>query len=668
MKLYHLTSLLSKPRARSRALLILAALSLVPSSRAQPSLVVEKPHHLESQRFHYQKAKSALSADNTAVFEEHLDKLGDYPLKQYLEYAKIRKSFIKYPFNEVDQFFVDYPGSFLETRLRTNLLHFLASRKKWSDFLRYYDEQRASTSLNCHAIYAQLRLSKTDESKEALFSQVTSLWNVGKSQPNACDPLFALWKKAGHQTEEIVWSRFNKLMANRETRFARYLTNHMSKLKPKAELYLQLHSNPNIVAKRELFSNHDLPTQQMIAHGIRRLAHQKPLEALSHWEMYEAQQLFPKELIKDTKLYVIKRLIRGGHANEAQQLLSYSHSLRKSNLVEEILREALAEQDWKRFADGLQLLEPALRYSERWLYWAARAQTQLKRRLPDYAPSQQIYESLAGKRSFYGFLASDFLKKQYTLLDESQVVESSELAEIADLPGMKRARELWLIGSTTEAKAEWLHLSSSLDTAGLLAVGHLAKDWGWYNTGIQAMISGNLWNELTVRFPLAYRDEIFQIATDATVEPTLIYAIARQESAFDSLAKSPVGAMGLMQLMPATARFTAKKAGIEHKQTTDLLDATHNMRLGSEYLSHLLQKFNGNRILVAAAYNAGPHRVNRWLSEVGKERPVDIWIETIPFKETRHYVQNILCFSVIYSYRLGAPKSFLSNKEAKQYL
>ena len=176
------------------------------------------------------------------------------------------------------------------------------------------------------------------------------------------------------------------------------------------------------------------------------------------------------------------------------------------------------------------------------------------------------------------------------------------------------------------------------------------------------------WLSAKEGLPLAYREEIAKIALDMQLEPTFIYAIARQESAFDAAARSPVGAMGLMQLMPQTALYTAKKSGIKHANTKDLLKAEHNMRLGGLYLNHLLQTFKGNRILAAAAYNAGPSRVNRWLSEQGKEKPVDVWIETIPYKETRHYVQNVLCFSVIYGYRLGQPTMFLSEAEAKQYL
>lgn len=618
---------------------------------------------LASQRFHYQKAKAALALHNDSEFETHMTQLGDYPLKQYLEFAQIRNNFKSLPFAQLDDFFTKYPDSFLETRLRANLLHFLASRQRWKDYLNYYSVKMGSLILQCHYLHARIKTGDTQALEE-----VGQLWDVGKSQPSECDPLFKTWQAAGQLSQELVWSRFHHAMENNNLSFARFLSRSLTDAKPLADLYLQVYQNPKLITERNKFEKHDLATQQIISHGIKRLAVKDPLEALYHWEMYESQQLFPTELIRDTKLNIVKRLIRGGHAKAAQTLLNFSHALRHQDLVEEIAREALAELDWQRLAEALTLLDNENQNSERWQYWAARIQEELKTPLPGYESPAKIYQQLAQNRSFYGFLASDKLEQGYSLVDFSQPLEATVLAAVGQLGAMQRAYELWLTGNSTEAKAEWLHLSRSLSDDQLLAAGQLARDWGWYNTGIQAMISGNYWNQLTVRFPLAYQDEIYRIAQDTQVEPTLIYAIARQESAFDELALSPVGAMGLMQLMPQTALFTAKKSGIEHSRKNQLLDAEHNMRLGGFYLNHLLQRFDGNRILAAAAYNAGPHRVSRWLSEQGKERPVDVWIETIPYKETRHYVQNILCFSVIYGYRLGQPTAFLSAEEAKRFL
>lgn len=630
------------------------------SAIAQPQGVDDA---LASQRFHYQKAKSALAKNNLDDYQKHYQQLGNYPLKQYLEFAQLRDRFAQTTTEEVNRFLLQYPNSFLSSRLRAYYLHYLAHRDRWEEFVTLYDHTVESLKLSCHAVFARI-----ETGDKSAFEDIAELWNVGKSQPKECDPAFQAWRDAGHMSEDIVLSRFAKAMHANETQLAQYLTRFLKKNQLAAERFLQVHRNPVLITRRQNFQAQDDITQQTISHGIKRLARKEPLNALYHWELYEAQQLFPGELIRETKLEIVKRLIRGGHTEEAQQLLSHSYELREQDLVEELAREALGQLDWSRVERILSLLNEENKASDRWQYWAARVQEELDRPVNGFEGPQAIYRSIAQNRSFYGFLAADKLKQNYSLVDNSVPVDPELLQEVANLNPMRRAYELWLTGNINEAKAEWYYLSRSLSEQQLLAAGQLARNWGWYNSGIQAMISGNLWNQLAVRFPIAYREEVYEIANDTQLDPTLIYAIARQESAFDAAALSPVGAMGLMQLMPQTAKFTARISGIKHAQKHELLDAAHNIRLGSHYLNHLLQKFNGNRILAAAAYNAGPHRVDRWLSPRGQERPVDIWIETIPFRETRHYVQNVLCFQVIYGYRLGVPTYFISDEEAKRFL
>lgn len=649
--------------ARRLILATSLAVALISPISAQP-LPNKGDAELASHRYHYQKAKAALAQKDSKRFKEHLGQLGNYPLRQYLEFAELRGRLNDLPLADIDQFLEKYADSFLAGRLRTNLLQVLAVRNKWAEYVRYYDHgTNDSLELHCHSLTARI---KTGD-KSAL-DEVAPLWDVGKSQPDACDPVFTEWQKAGLLSQELVWSRFNKAMNRGEVRFAQYLSNKLTTLKPKATLYLQVHQNPKLITQRQRFKDQDLPTQHIIAYGIKRLSRDLPTVALTNWQLYEAQQLFPDDLMEDTKLTIVKRLIRTGHKDEAQELLSYSHTLRQEEVVDELLREVLAEGDWAKFAEALALLDEKGRQNERWRYWAARAQEALEQSLAGFPSAEEIYQEIAKNRSFYGFMSADKLKQTYSLVDESSSTDPQLLQEVAEQPGMQRSYELWLMGNIQEARAEWLHASRNMDEKQLIAAGQLAQDWGWYATGIQTMINGNLWNELTVRFPLAYQEEVTKVAKDTQLEPTFIYAIARQESAFDASARSRVGAMGLMQIMPKTAQFTAQKSGIKHSGVNDLLEVEHNVRLGGHYLNYLMGEFNGNRILAAAAYNAGPHRVNRWLSPQGKEKPVDVWIETIPFKETRQYVQNVLCFSVIYGYRLGKPTSFLSEAEATRYL
>lgn len=630
---------------------------------ASATTEVDSETILASQRYHYQKAKTALSQGDLKGFEQHYQQLGDYPLKQYLDFGLVRRNLNALPYDEIDAFLEQYQGTFLSTRLRARVLQILAQKKLWPEYLKYYEPAFKSVALRCHALYARV---KTGDS--SAFDEVPPLWDIGQSQDSACDPLFAEWRKSGLLTEELVWNRFDKAMNSQQTGLARYLSRKLDKYADSAKLYFQVQQNPRLVTNLEEFRRQDLPTQHIIAYGIKRLARQQPLDALYHWELYEAQQLFPATLGLDTKLYVVQRLIRGGHTDAAQHLLSYSHQLRETDLIESLIRDALADLNWQRVHKTIMLLGREDQQTDRWLYWHARAQDELNTRLPGLASSEAIYETLARNRSFYGFLAADKLLTNYALMDDSAPAETELTHSISQLADMRRINELWLTGNLREARAEWLHSSRQMTPEQLIAAGQLTRDWGWYNSGIQAMISGNLWNQLTVRFPLAYREHIDRAAQDTDLDPTLLYAIARQESAFDASALSPAGAMGLMQLMPRTASYTAKFANIPHSTRQDLLKPEHNVLLGSHYLNHLLEQFDGNRILAAAAYNAGPHRVNTWLNAQTNERPFDVWIETIPFRETRHYVQNVLAYSVIYGYRLGQPVAMVSEEEINRRL
>lgn len=313
------------------------------------------------------------------------------------------------------------------------------------------------------------------------------------------------------------------------------------------------------------------------------------------------------------------------------------------------------------------MLPTTAQKTERWQYWRARALDELKIEQADLGPTINIYSALAEKRGFYGFLAADILRKHYSLEDRSKPVDQVSFMRVNQLDGIRRARELWAMGYEAESRAEWNHTTKKMQPDELYAAGSLAEQWGWYATGINTMTKGNLWDNLTSRFPLAYANEVKRAARNNNLQPTFVFAIARQESAFAADAKSPVGALGLMQLMPATAQEVAKKQGYSHK-TADLLDPSYNLLLGTTFLTGLLDRFDGNRILAAAAYNAGPGRVRQWLGESQRQRPFDVWIETIPFNETRQYVQNVLSFSVIYGYRLGQPQTLVSQAEAKQRL
>ncbi|WP_075185240.1 transglycosylase SLT domain-containing protein [Teredinibacter haidensis] len=622
-----------------------------------------KPVSLEKQRYHYEMAKGALNKGEWQTFEEHYAVLGDYALVPYLDYSFLKYHLHQLQLDKIDLFLLTHKESFLETRLRTQLLGTLAVKKRWNDYLHYYEVTASTKELNCYWLYARVH-----ENDATALADVAELWQQGLSHPKACDLAFNRWRRSGGLTPEIAWNRFHNAMKAGNRSLARYITGFMKDDDTRyAELYQRVHSYPSTIRQQRKFSEQSLRMQQIIAHGIKRYARKNPKDAHKFWELYEAQQLFPEDLSTDAKLYIATRLIREGETALAENIMNHSHELRENNVVEAMIRQALKTEDWERVLYWVNNLEPKKQEHDRWRYWRARAMVELDHFDKRYGSPEQIYISLASKRSFYGFLAADHIGRNYSLRHLPAELSPSSLQAVESLPGLRRAKELWLKGNLGEAQAEWIFTTKIMESDNLLAAGELARRWGWYNKGIHAMISGNLWDHLTIRFPLAYEEEVYQTSDTTKVSPELLYAIARQESAFKEKAHSSAGAMGLMQLMPATASSTARRNGIKHSKQ-DLYKPEHNIQLGGLYLNQLLEQYNGNRILAAAAYNAGPHRVNRWVSKNPQDVPYDIWIETIPFKETRGYVQNVLAFSVIYGYRLGQPRNMVSELEANSRL
>jgi len=624
---------------------------------------------LNEQRYHYELAKIALRKNNASQFDEHYKYLADYPLRPYLDYAIVKTHINTLKLDSIDDFLDTHEGSYLANRLRRQLVQGFAQKKRWKDFVYYYTQDIHSAKFACQNLYAKVQLGHTD-----IHEEVATIWTKGKSHPKACDPLFSWWKNHGGMTDKIVWTRYNAALNKRQSQLARYVKSLLSDdYQDLATLYEHVYRNPKLVINHQKFKDTSPELQDIIAFGIKRYARKNPKDALYHWELYEAQQFFDHQLTQETKHAIVKQLTRKGLNDVARNLIAQSPSLRQRDLVERLIRDALKNQQWDNVSYGINSLPEKQQNSDRWQYWRARADLELAQTTQNNNDgsvkenSHNIYRKLAQKRSFYGFLSSDILKTDYSFEHKPIDISPAAAEAFEAIPGLARAKELWLTGYQSEAQAEWRFATHEMSSKELAVAGSLAQEWGWYNKGIHAMIAGNLWDNLTVRFPLAYSEHISNVASTTHVEKNLIYAVARQESAFLETAKSSAGAMGLMQLMPATAKQTAQRSGIAHK-ATDLLRAEHNIFLGGQYLNELLTKFDGNRILAAAAYNAGPHRVNRWMNKETAALPYDIWIETIPFNETRSYVQNVLSFSVIYSYRLGQPTNLVTQLEANRKL
>lgn len=633
-----------------------------PPTATKPAAAKPDQRHIERQK--YIQAQKALNAKNMKEYNRLIKQLQHYPLLPYLEYEELITRLIALPKQDVQTFFARYPDSFLSERLTHRWLRTLAQRERWAEYLQFYDNRLTDPELAC--LHLRARLATGD--KTAL-NDVAPRWNIEQAQSKACDPVFAEWRKAGLMTPDLIWERHSKAVVAANKGLANYLTNLLPAAdRPMATLMQQVDANPRLLKQTAKFSKQSPKMKDVILHGLEKLARTNAKEALALWRGYDAQQLFDDGDRVNLKYHIALRLLHQDHEVDAEKLVASTPNLTRVDLLEWLLRESLRKQDWERVNEWLARLPEDARKTERWRYWQARTMEELDIKEINGETASSIFNSVAPARSFYGFLAADKTGVNYHLLDRPMTFTETQIKAAENAQGILRAREFFARGELGAANREFFHTTRRMPLEQMVIAGRLAVKLGWYRNAIQVMADAQYWDDLQVRFPIAYKQYVTKAAKQTSVNPLFIFAVTRQESAFVTDAKSTAGAVGLMQLLPSTAKQTAQKNGLRFTPQ-DLIHPEKNIALGSRYLDHLLGVFDGNRILAAAAYNAGPTRVKRWLNkEKGTQLPYDVWIETIPYKETRGYVQNVLSFSVIYAYRLGQETSFVTPAEVNRQL
>lgn len=381
-------------------------------------------------------------------------------------------------------------------------------------------------------------------------------------------------------------------------------------------------------------------------------------KAVTNWDIIRHRYPFNEAQRSGIERTLAIRHALRGHPEALSWLASLSDSDRSDPLVDEWrVRAALDQQNWEAVIEGIELMDDEEQNDLRWRYWRARAMEALEQQSQAY----DQYWALAQSRSYYGFLAADRLGVAYRFDDQPVPTNDEDIEHLERLPGLARAHELFVLGRILDARREWLYATSQLPEALLQQAAAIAHQWGWHDRAILTMARTSYRDDLALRFPLAYRDKVSSEALKQDIDPALAFALIRQESAFTVDVRSHAGAMGLMQLMPRTARQTARELGLKLKGRLALTDADTNITLGIGHLRQVMNRYQNNPVLATAAYNAGTYRVKQWIPDQGII-PADVWTETLPFTETRNYVQNILLFATIYQQRLGEALTTLQQR------
>lgn len=603
----------------------------------------------------YREGYDAVRANDQERFQQIRARLNHYPLLPYLDYYQLAFRPGAADYNDVTRFIRQHGDTPQSNRLERAYLTYLAQSQQWSQFLRFYPAKPNSTDLLC--MHYQARYY-TGHKSEAL-QEAGKLWLSGQSRPDACDPLFQLWQQAGLRTQEKIWQRMNLAFEAQNPNLIRHLGAQLGgSLKSYGDQMIALFEQPARVMNPVYFTTAP-QSRQLLSLGLARYANEQPEPALRQLgEMKRRFGLNQAEVARVERA-AARRLLLDRSTAQRSWLDATLVRMKDAELVELRARLAIWEQDWRGLEGWVKRMPMALQKEDRWRYWLARSLEVQGRQ----KPARELYLETANLRGFYGFMAAQRTGVPYRIKNQSVGHKVPDWRTASSRwPFLVRVRELLAMNEITAARSEWIHNMDRNPVAQRLEFGHIALNQGWHELAILSSIRAEAWDALDLRFPLPLKRTFSQMAQERTMNTSLLYAISRQESALYPLAQSPVGARGLMQLMPATARETASKLGVPYRNEQQLFDPAMNIRLGSAYLKRLLDVYDGNRILAAAAYNAGPGRVKRW-REQSTNKPMDVWVESIPYRETRNYVQNVLSFDLIYQHKLQQPLRFMSERE-----
>jgi soluble lytic murein transglycosylase len=633
-----------RPVTRCLRLIATATLALLCGTSAQAT---NSAATYADVRKAFEDAYARAATNVTDAGETDSESLKNYPLYPYLQSARIQQA-LNSPdpavLTQVDQrageFIATYGQQPVTRNLRRAWLESLARRAQWNQFLAAYRDAGASDATRCQSFIARIELGKT----EGLTTDIAKEWLTPRSLPD-CDRPFAWLKQNGALTTALIEERVHLALDNNNAAFARQIIDQLpaDRAAPLYEWAALLES-----PERSIDALITSPSTPVI--GTALLAGWKRLARMDHDAAKERYTRFvtARGLNHDSASpYALTLALALAWARDPAAL-EYFDLVNPSDFDDPALewwaRAALWSKNWKLAAHTIAAMSETDRQTARWRYWTARTAEESH----DDQLAQSTYESLLADDNYYSAMAAARLNRPMTPHPQSVPVNADVLGTLEQMPALVRARELFLCGMRPEASAEWqFGFEASSPEARTQSI-RLAAEWGWYDMAVTVATSQHIFNDYTLLYPRPYDAEVNAAAHLAQLAPEIVYGVVRQESLYRIDAVSNAGARGLMQLQPATARSTARYYKRPAPALTDLFDPYINTALGAARLRMLLDEFDDQIPVALAGYNAGASAVMRWLPQDPLDS--DIWIENIPYNETRGYVQRILWHSLMFSW------------------
>ena len=611
------------------------------------SLSVKAGNTIDEQRRMFDEAITALETGQYDNFKNLAEQNTDYILYPYLVYYELRDRLASASDEEVSRFLEKYSDMPISGQLRNRWLFELAEKNRWEAFNKYYTGQ-SNVKLKCNYLTSQLKVDNSKVTLQKVLAEAEQLWMTGERRPQECQMVFEKLIDNNRITSQMLWQRIELAMNQGDLKLADELSTPFGRRDKKlVDLWQTVYKNPEKGLALSAMKRNHVVIRKIALQAIRRIAVRDADKANHLWSKALRVYAYGADQRLEIQRYIALQAAYQNLPSATSWLKKLPKKYQNDDVRIQQATLALKNQNWPEMVRSINGLTPDQKDDLQWRYWLARALEKLGKE----SMAQAKYADISSNTNYYGFLAADRIDKPYSFNNEPLQRNEAALQALKDIPAVQRTRELYLSGRVSDARSEWNAVIRKLDKNQLKVAALLVYEWNWYDNAIITVAKTGHLRDLELRFPTPFKDIIFMNAQTYGLDPSWIYGVTRRESAFNVEARSSVGALGLMQLMPSTARYQSKKLGMDRPSISDILSSEQNLLLGSAYLNRMLNKFAGNQVLATAAYNAGPNRVLRWLP-TDREIAADIWIDTLPYKETREYVRAVMAYSTIFDWKL----------------
>ncbi|MEF8714280.1 MAG: transglycosylase SLT domain-containing protein [Accumulibacter sp.] len=597
-------------------------------------------------------ARDAARAGDRAKLERLAPLLQGHELEAYVEYWQLLPDLKDSDPATVQAFLGRHENSYIAEKLRTDWLRQLARKQQWSVFDSEYPRlAQADQELACQALQ-----SRRVQGDPRVLDDALPLWLTLLEPPEPCYPILEALIIDKRVLADAVWARIRRQFEANKIAAALYTMNYLpASQMPEKKLAQTVVDTPLPWLGRlpSDFSG-SRAQRELAALAIQRLARNDPRTAADQLEKIGGSM---KSGEKAWAWSQIGWQAAQRHLPEAMDWYRLAGDAPLSDEAAEWkVRAALRAQDWGSVRASIEKMPPALAAQPAWVYWLGRAY-RAGGRLED---ANTLFAKIAGQPHFYGTLANDELGRSTMTPPKAAPPSREELAQVSAMPGVRRAQAFFRLNLRSEGSREWSWALRSMSDRELLAASEIAVRAGNYDRAIAAADRTRNEHDYSLRYLAPYGDQVRPAARNQALDDAWVYGLMRQESRFISSARSNVGASGLMQLMPATAKWVANKIGLKDFQQARVNDTETNVLLGTTYMRLVLESLDNHPVLASAAYNAGPGRARRWRAE----RPLEgaIYAETIPFNETRDYVKKVMSNSVYYAALFDGKPQTLKNR------